>query len=187
MSLVDNLPPILKKVEKVVNEIVEEEKEEVPRPLVDDRKGSVEPHPQGADDNKPFILVCSRELKPEEMIDLQGYGKVLVWRDSYLNIPLREHVFDYCLVDIHNKLHRQMLMKEDLKAYHLVCVVGYLDAHDDFIEDTNAENSVRSLPDHQAKKSDFDRLLLANKLKKPNVLKSCLRAFLRVLAGWPKE
>jgi hypothetical protein len=121
------------------------------------------------------------------MIDLQGYGKVLVWRDSYLNIPLREHVFDYCIVDIHNKLHRQMLMKEDLKAYHLVCVVGYLDAHDDFIEDTNAENSVRSLPDHQAKKSDFDRLLLANKLKKPNVLKSCLRAFLRVLAGWPKE
>lgn len=184
MSLVDNLPPILqsragleKKAEKVANEVVEEEKAVVPRPLVDDR----------VVDNKPFILVCSRELKPEEMIDLQGYGKVLVWRDSYLNIPLREHIFDYCLVDIHNKLHRQMLMKEDLKAYHLVCVVGYLDAHDDFIEDTNAENSVRSLPDHQAKKSDFDRLLLANKLKKPNVLKSCLRAFLRVLAGWPKE
>jgi hypothetical protein len=175
MSLVDNLPPILKKVaNEVVNEVVN----------VDDGKGvDTSPDPLG----KPFILVCSRELKPEEMVDLQGYGKVLVWRDSYLNIPLREHVFDYCLVDIHNKLHRQMLMKEDLKAYHLVCVVGYLDAHDDFIEDTNAENSVRSLPDHQAKKADFDRLLLANKLKKPNLLKSCLRAFLRVLAGWPRE
>jgi hypothetical protein len=181
MSLVDNLPPVIKRVEKVLNGVVRivEEKEEV--------KQEVKEEEPRADDGKPFILVCSRELKPEEMIDLQGYGKVLVWRDSYLNIPLREHVFDYCLVDIHNKLHRQMLMKEDLKAYHLVCVVGYLDAHDDFIEDTNAENSVRSLPDHQAKKSDFDRLLLANKLKKPNLLKSCLRAFLRVLAGWPKE
>jgi len=184
MSLVDNLPPIIQSraslEKKVVNEVIEEKKEEKEEV---ERKPSVE----SRSDDKPFILVCSRDLKPEEMIDLQGYGKVLVWRDSYLNIPLREHVFDYCLVDIHNKLHRQMLMKEDLKAYHVVCVVGYLDAHDDFIEDTKAENSVRSLPDHQAKKSDFDRLLLANKLKKPNLVKSCLRAFLRVLAGWPKE
>lgn len=181
MSVIDRLPPIIqskagleKKVEdevvlvKAVNEVV---------PNVEERP----------DVSKPFILICSRELKPEELVDLQGYGKVLKWRDSYLNIPLKEHQFDYCLVDIHNKTHRQMLMKEDLKSYHLVCVVGYIDAHDDFVDDTNAENTVRSLPDHQAKKSDFDRLLLANKLKKPNLLKSCLRAFLRLLAGCPRE
>ena len=181
MSVIDRLPPIIKKVEDevvLVNEVVNAVVQS-PRDLA-----CKEERP---DVSKPFILICSRELKPEELVDLQGYGKVLKWRDSYLNIPLKEHQFDYCLVDIHNKTHRQMLMKEDLKSYHLVCVVGYIDAHDDFIDDTNAENTVRSLPDHQAKKSDFDRLLLANKLKKPNLLKSCLRAFLRLLAGCPRE
>lgn len=180
MSVIDRLPPIIQSKagleKKVEDEVV----------LVKAVNEVVQPN-ERPDVSKPFILICSRELKPEELVDLQGYGKVLKWRDSYLNIPLKEHQFDYCLVDIHNKTHRQMLMKEDLKSYHLVCVVGYIDAHDDFVDDTNAENTVRSLPDHQAKKSDFDRLLLANKLKKPNLLKSCLRAFLRLLAGCPRE
>jgi hypothetical protein len=183
MSAVDNLPPIIKQIKPFVNEVVENlppVREEITyKPMVE------------VADSKPFILVCSRELKEDELSDLQGYGKVLVFRESYLNIPLKElmqeHQFSYMLVDIHNKVHRQMLMKEDLSPYHVVCVVGYIDIHDDFVEDTQAENTVRSLPDHQAKKADFDRLLLAQKLKKPNIVKSCLRAFLRVLAGWPKE
>lgn len=180
MSAVDNLPPVIARIKPYADLV-----EDILPQIVEYRP--MEP----VAEQKPFILVCSRDLKEEELADLQGYGKVLVFRDSYLNIPLKdlmdEHKFCYMLVNIHNKIHRQMLMKEDLKEYHVVCVVGYIDGFDDFVDDVDPSNTIRSLPDHQAKKADFDRLLLAQKLKKPNLLKSCLRGALKLLAGCPRE
>lgn len=128
-----------------------------------------------SDDKKPFILACSRPLKPEETELLKSYGQVLIFHDSFRNIPLSQHQFDYGVFDLMEKVHRDTLAKEDLTKYHVVCIVGTLDTYDDFASDLCAVNCVRTFPARQAFKSEFDRLLLAKKVRKPSTLKSFVR------------
>jgi hypothetical protein len=155
MSLLDNLPPVIKRE----------------LDLSDVKAVDI---PERGDD-KPFILACSRLLKPEELELLKTYGKVLVWHESFRNIPLSQHQFDYGIFDLSEKTHRDTLAKEDLTAYHVLCIVGLLDGYDDFASDLCAENLVRTFPHRQAFKKEFDRLLLAKKIRKPSVAKTILR------------
>ena len=152
MSILDSLPPVIKR--------------ELDRSDVKELEQK---------DGKPFILACSRELKPDELELLKSYGKVLVFHQSYVNIPLGQHQFDYAVFNLHEKVHRDTLAKEDLSKYNVVCVVGLLDVHDDFSDDIHASNCVRTLPARQAFKSEFDRLLLAKKIRAPSVLKAVWR------------
>lgn len=152
MSLLDSLPQVIKR------DLAPEDVKEIDR-----------------GDNKPFLLACSRKLEPAEMELLKSYGKVLVFDNSFRNIPLKQHQFEYALFDLSEKVHRDTLCKEDLSPYHVVCVVGLLDGYDDFPSDLGAENCVRSFPARQAFKSEFDRLILSRKVRKPSKLKSFLR------------
>lgn len=137
--------------------------------------------------DKPFLLCCSRDVEPEELALLKTYGRVLEFHESFRNIPLRSHQFEYALFDLRQKVHRDTLMKEDLSAYHIVCVISLLDSRDDFVHDVKAENCVRTFPDRQAFKSDFDRLLLSAKIRKPSVLKSLVRFLCFLSDGYPRE
>lgn len=163
MSLLDQLPKVIRK------EI-----------QPDDVKA------QAAVDEKPFILCCSRDLEAHELELLKTYGKVLEFHESFRNIPLGSHQFHYATFDLRQKVHRDTLMKEDLSGYHIVCVVGLLDGYDDFVSDLKAENCVHTFPSRQAFKSDFDRLLLSAKIRKPSVLKSLLRFLCFLSDGWPR-
>lgn len=162
MSLLDNLPPVIGKP-----------------------KASDVAPPAPADDKK-FLLVCSRKLKADEVAVLESYGKVLVYRDSYQNIPLEKLLADaaYCVLDIHQKSHRVLLGKEDLTPYHVVAVIHAYDSEDDWMEEIGAENVVKGLPDHQAFAADFNRLLVTKKVPKPSCAKSVFRILFKVLRGW---
>lgn len=166
MSLLDNLPPVISKAVKL---------EDV--------------SPLSQDDDKKFLLVCSRELKADELDVLNSYGKVLIYRDSYQNIPLDKLLNEatYCVLNIHQKSHRVLLGKEDLSAYHVVAVINNYDCQDDWMEDIGAENIVKGLPDHQAFKADFNRLLITKKIRKASCVKSVYRIFLKLLRGWANE
>lgn len=167
MSLLDNLPPVIKR---------ELDLSDVKAVDIAERNG-----------DKPFILACSRPLKPEELELLKTYGKVLVWHESFRNIPLSQHAFDYATFDLSEKTHRDTLAKEDLKAYHVVCVVGLLDGYDDFPSDIGAENLVRTFPHRQAFKKEFDRLMLSPKIRKPSVAKTILRFLCFLSDGLEKK
>lgn len=160
MSILDNLPPIKRDLDQSDVKQVEVKL-----------------------DSRPFILACSRELKPEELELLKSYGKVLVFHQSYMNIPIAQHQFDYAVFNLNEKVHRDTLAKESLAAYHVVCVVGLLDGHDDFSADIHAENNVRTFPARQAFKSEFDRLLLAKKIRAPSFLKSVIRFLCSIAEG----
>ena len=165
LSLLDNLPPVIKRDldPSDVKEIV-------------------------ADQNaKPFILACSRPIKPEELELLKSYGKVLVFHESFRNIPLASHQFDYAVFDLMEKVHRDTLAKEDLSKYNVVCVVGLLDGYDDFPLDIGCVNCVRTFPARQAFKSEFDRLLISKKIRKPSVLKTFLRFLCGLANGLERE
>lgn len=137
--------------------------------------------------NKPFLLACSRDVELGELELLKSYGQVLVWHESFRNIPLSSHKFDYCLFDLREKAHRDAIMKEDIAAYNVVCIVGLLDTFDDFVEDLTAMNCVRTFPARQAFKSDFDRLLLSAKIRKPSCFKSIIRFLQHLWQGWPRK
>lgn len=167
MSVLDNLPPVIKKE----------------LDLSDVKAVDIPRH----GDDKPFVLACSRPLKPEEIDLLKSYGKVLVWHESFRNIPLAQHQFDYAVFDLNEKVHRDTMGKEDLKAYHVVCIVGLLDGYDDFPVDIGAENLVRTFPHRQAFKNEFDKLLLAKKIRKPSVAKTILRFLCFLSDGFQRE
>lgn len=139
------------------------------------------------EDQKPFILACSRPLKPEELDLLKSYGKVLVFHESFRNIPLSQHQFDYAVFDLMEKVHRDTLAKEDLSKYHVVCIVGLLDGYDDFASDLCAVNCVRTFPARQAFQSEFNRLLLAKKVRKPSIFKSAIRFLCGLASGLQQE
>ena len=132
-------------------------------------------------DEKPFLLACSRDVEPAELELLKSYGSVLVWHESFRNIPLTSHKFDYALFDLREKSHRDALAKENLSEYNVVCIVSVLDSFDDFVDDISAVNCVRTMPARQAFKADFDRLLLQKKIRQPSCIKALLRSlcFLR--------
>jgi len=165
MSLLDNLPPVIK------------------RDLDLSDVKAVE-HPKN---DKPFILACSRQLKPDELELLKSYGKVLVFHESFRNIPLSSHKFEYAVFDLHQKVHRDTLAKENLSDYNVVCIVGLLDSWDDFSIQLNAINNVKTMPQRQAFKSEFDRLLISKKVNAPSILKSALRFLCGLANGLERE
>lgn len=136
------------------------------------------------DVDRPFLIVHSRKVEQEEKELLKSYGPVLEWDSSFINIPLSSHKFNYCLLDIHNKDVRMLLMKTDLSQYHVVILSRKWESEDDFHEDVEAENVIRSLPPRQAFVSEFNRLLLAKKIRKPSCGKAVLRLVLKVLSGY---
>jgi hypothetical protein len=154
MSILDSLPSVIKKQIDMSDVKEIEVKQE---------------------NEKPFILACSRNLKPEELDLLKSYGKVLVFHESFRNIPLSSHKFNYAIFDLHQKVHRDTLCKEDLTNYNVVCVIGVLDKHDDFVEDLDAVNCIHTFPDQQAFPKEFNRLLLTKKIRKPSMLKTVWR------------
>jgi hypothetical protein len=162
MSLLDNLPPVIGKAK--------------PSDVA----------PLAPADDKKFLLVCSRTLKPAEVAVLESYGKVLTYRDSYQNIPLDKLLVDagYCVLNIHEKSHRVLLGKEDLSAYRVVAVINAYDSEDDWMEEVGAENVIKGLPDHCAFAADFNKLLVTKKVPKPSCVKSIFRIAFKVLRGW---
>lgn len=166
MSLLDQLPPVIKR---------ELDPSDVKAIEVKDPN------------EKPFILACSRKIAPEELELLRSYGKVLVWNSSYVNIPLSAHKFDYAVFNLHEKVHRDTLAKEDLSKYNVVCIVGVLDVYDDFASQLKAINCVKTLPKIQAFKTEYDRLLISKKVNAPSVLKSALRFLCGLANGLQNE
>lgn len=164
MSVLDNLP-------QVINI----------KPSLEDVKSSNE------NKVKPFIIVYGDKIPSKDIELLKNFGRCLEFHESYINIPLANHKFDYCVVDIREKSHRQMLMKENLENYHIVVICSWFQEDDDFIKDVMAENILHHLPEKLPFKSDFDKLLLSKKIRKPSCSKIVLRVLKKVLSGWSEQ
>lgn len=133
--------------------------------------------------DRPFLLIHSRDIEADERELLKTYGSVFEWDPSFVNIPLSAHPFDYCLLDIHHKDVRMLLMKTDLTPYHVVIVSRVWESEDDFHEDIQAENVIHSFPPRQAFAAEFNRLLLTPKIRKPSCAKALLRFVLKACSG----
>lgn len=160
MSLLDNLPPVIKQA------VMEEDVKSI--------NGEID---------KPFIIVHSRELEQSEKDLLRNYGTLLEWTAAYRNIPIAKHRFNYMTCDVNDKDVRMMLMTNPMDNYHVIVLCRKWEVEDDFIDDVKCENVLRNLPAQMAFKNDWDRLLLSAKIRSPSCGKAILRLFLSLLGG----
>jgi hypothetical protein len=140
--------------------------------------------------SKKMILIASRDLEREELDLLLFYGKILVYDDCHINIPLEQivtHDIQYILFDVRKKSHRMGLASETSDQFHRVAIGHKWQEMDDFVDDANCENFISSLPPKQAFKKDFDKLLLEKKIRKPSCMKNTFRVIFRAMGGWQKD
>jgi hypothetical protein len=132
-------------------------------------------------------VVHSRDLTPDEKALFASYGTVLEWSASFTNIPLAKLKFDYLLLNAHDKQARILLMKNSTEPYHVVSLCRRWEQLDDFIGQVKCENVLRSLPERSPFKSDWDALLVSEKINAPSCAKAVLRLVLDVLGGVAKK
>lgn len=161
-SLLDNLPSVIPRAELRLDDVQS----------VSERG-----------DDRPIIIVHSREVEVHEKDLLRSYGVVLEWAESFQNIPLAKLKFDFLLVSVHSKDGRLLLQKNPLDAYQVVILCKKYEMLDDWIDDIQHVNVIRSLPARSPFKHDFCALLTQPKIRQPSCGKAVLRLFLNLWAG----
>lgn len=164
MSLIDNLPPIIKPQEKV-----------------EEKKFDVELNELNPE-NKRFVIVCSRDMSAEDEEVFRQHGKVLRWKkESFLNLPFEQLDFDFLFIDIREKEARLTLNRQDLNKYNKVAYVYAIQKGvDDFLNEIDSVD-ISSIPRYAINAKDFKHQLLTQKITAPSLTKSFLRYFMGCL------
>jgi hypothetical protein len=155
-----SLPPV------IVRPIEDEKKEE---PLVLNAKLDL--------NLKKFVVCVTRELKDKDRQLLNSYGNVLDYdHDIHNNLSPETFPFDYLLINLNESGDRYFYMKQIKPFRHRYNVILYKYAFED--DDVlDADNIISSFPKRQARKEDFEMILLQERITKPSFwlsLGSCI-------------
>ena len=155
-----SLPPV------IVRPIEDEKKEE---PLVLNAKLDL--------NLKKFVICVTRELKDKDRQLLNSYGNVLDYdHDIHNNLSPESFPFDYLLINLNESGDRYFYMKQIKPFRHRYNVILYKYAFED--DDVlDADNIISSFPKRQARKEDFEMILLQERITKPSFwlsLGSCI-------------
>ena len=118
---------------------------------------------------KRFILCISKELDKDIVRALQNYGKMLTFEDNMNNMCPDMFEFDYLVLDLRKKQDRYFFLKQIKPVEAKYNVLLYCSNYevDDLKDDAHYDNVLTSFPTRQARKVDFDDLLLLERLPKP--------------------
>jgi hypothetical protein len=132
------------------------------------------------DEEKRFIIVCSRDLSADDETVFKQHGKTLRWKkESFLNIPFEQLDFDFLFIDIREKEARLTLNRQDLKKYHKVAYVYAIQKGiDDFLSEVDTVD-ISSIPQFAINAKDFKHQLMTQKITAPSLTKSFLRYFVK--------
>jgi hypothetical protein len=140
-----------------------------------------------AQDNKSFIIVISRDMEEADIALLKEYGRVIIFDHKvYRNVAINTLDFDYLIVDLREKEDRHYIEQMDaqvLENYNLVSLCYSFQTEDRFHDELSVDNIITKLPEKQAFKAEFDRLLLQKKITRPNATLSCIKSVIKVLQG----
>lgn len=133
--------------------------------------------------SSPILILISKDMSAEDLETLKEFGSVLVWKDSFINVPFASlNKSDYLVIDVRNKNARVTLGKENLKEFDIVHYVTWIQKTDEYLSQVEG-NAITSFPRHCVTKSDFDNALLRPKIVAPSLLKS----FFLLLVGCFKK
>ena len=168
-----NLPPIIKAIDAAI-EIVQP-------PAKPDYEAKLD---LGL---KKFVIVITKDIPEEDMKTLNSYGKVLEYDNRiHANLPIDSYRWDYLIFDVRESGDRYELMRSVLpfKEKYKIVVYSYFFEKDDVIDE--ADNHLSSFPKIQAKREDYEALLLQKRLSKPRWWVSLFQCVLGVYNGIKK-
>jgi hypothetical protein len=126
---------------------------------------------------KKFVICTTRDLKDKDRKLLESYGNVLDYsHDIHNNLSPETFPFDYLLINLNESGDRYFYMKQikPFRDRYNVVLYKYQFEDDDILD---ADNIISSFPKRQARKLDFEMILLQERISKPSFwlsLGSCI-------------
>ncbi len=130
---------------------------------------------------KKMVICVTKDLSDEDRKLFAQYGKITDYDDRmHCNLPIDSFEWDYIVFDMRESEDRYALMKQVLpfKDKYNVLVYSYAFEKDEIVPD--ADNHISKLPKQQARREDFESLLMMKRLVKPRWYASLLNCVL----GW---
>lgn len=125
---------------------------------------------------KKLLIVHSKDISSEERKIFAFWGKVAVWDDRYINIPLeRLPESDYIFMDMRLKSARVAIGSADLSKYAVVSYVPWYHKGEKFISQLESV-ALTKFPLRATSKEDFETQLLSEKVEAPSIA--------RTFIGW---
>jgi hypothetical protein len=138
-KIIDSIPPVVPVMNAVLNDIV----------------------------LKKFILCITRDLTEEDRALFRDY-RLLEYDDSvHKNIPVDQLRFDFLVVDLREKGDRYAFMKEIQPRREQYNIIVYCHGFELNDIEIPYDNALSSFPARQARREDFEMLLLMERVKKP--------------------
>ncbi|NDB59620.1 hypothetical protein EB001_14405 [bacterium] len=136
---------------------------------------------------KKIVIVITKDIPEEDMKTLKEYGKVLEYDNRiHANMPIDSYRWDYLIFDVRESGDRYELMRSVIpfKDKYKIIVYSYFFEKDEVIPE--ADNHLSSFPKIQAKREDYEALLLQKRLSKPRWWVSLFQCILGVYNGIKK-
>jgi hypothetical protein len=123
-------------------------------------------------DVKKFVLCITKDLKKEDFAVLSDYKVVRYHDDTHRNIPINSFHWDILILDLREKGDRYCFMKEVQPARNKYNIIAYCHSFEVDDIDIDCDNVLSSFPVRQARKEDFEMLLMMKRITKPKWWKS---------------
>jgi hypothetical protein len=116
---------------------------------------------------RKFVLCITKDLKEEDLALFKEYRVVEYDDQTHRNIPIDTFAWDFLVLDLREKGDRYCLLKEVYPKKHKYNVIVYCHGFESEDVDVESDNVLTSFPMRQARKEDFELLLLTHRVKKP--------------------
>jgi len=116
---------------------------------------------------RKFVLCITRDVKEEDLVLFKDYRMVEYDDQTHRNIPIDTFAWDFLVLDLREKGDRYCLLKEVYPKKHKYNVIVYCHGFEEEDVDVEADNVLTSFPMRQARKEDFELLLMTHRVKKP--------------------
>lgn len=121
---------------------------------------------------KKIVLCITKDLKAEDKALFSDYKVVEFDSDTHKNIPITTFSWDILVLDLREKGDRYCMMKEVNPNRDKYKVIAYCHGFEVDDVDVDCDNVLTSFPVRQARKEDFEMLLMMKRITKPKWWKS---------------
>jgi hypothetical protein len=143
--------------------------------------------PEPKEIKEKFMFILTKDMDKEDIELLKEYGRVIIFNYKvYVNVPIDKLDFEYLILDIREREDRYYLQQLDpqlLESIHKISFCHSYEKFEEIHDEMGVQNIISKLPEKQAFKEDFNRLLLLKKIGKPRAILSCYKSFLRLVKG----
>ena len=129
---------------------------------------------------KKFILCITKDLTPEDKALFADYRLVEYDDQIHRNVAIDQIRWDFLVIDLRQKGDRYCFMKEVQPRRDLYNIIVFCHGFEMDDIDIVHDNILSSFPLRQARREDFEMLLLMHRIKKPKwyfSLLSCVLNF----------